>query len=556
MRLVPSPPESNFHFRVLSRLNAMTCLLALSVVSISTGCGSSHSSPGTPPPLSGNTTVTLLLSSTANGQLLNYGMYVQSLALTSQSGKTATLISTEQPTEFMHLNGLIEPYGTSTVPQDIYTSATAKIGYASFTCVTVQGPSDPTSGSLTMSTYAYGGVPDSAISVNLPNPITITGDTMSVKLNLQVSQSATLPSSCYTAQFPAPYTITPNFELSSISTVANPVSSANGRIEGLVGEIQSIATSGNRFMLYLGESSRGQSIGGPGSPRSATISVDSKTTFYGTPGFSGLQAGSFIDLDGALQSDSSIAASRMSVHDPTALNVMFGPAADVSAAVPEFFSFSLGSLGVDYNKIPSALGVYKYSPTTMFQTTEQFTNLGTLPFVPNFQGSNLVPGQNLAIYSQNVHFSAPDQYTPATTMTLLPQTINGTIVGPLANGLNGYLVQLAPYDLFPILAVQPGQPNLLTHADLVEIYTDSSTAMLNTEPLTNGSTGRFYGLIFNDNGSLKMDCAQVRDGVDVAPVTGAASPVGFASSPLSAKPPKVTFDQSPDGKRQFYTYTK
>jgi len=97
---------------------------------------------------------------------------------------------------------------------------------------------------------------------------------------------------------------------------------------------------------------------------------------------------------------------------------------------------------------------------------------------------------------------------------------------------------------------------LLTHADLVEIYTDSSTAMLNTEPLTNGSTGRFYGLIFNDNGSLKMDCAQVRDGVDVAPVTGAASPVGFASSPLSAKPPKVTFDQSPDGKRQFYTYTK
>src|SRR5258706_4069402 len=498
MRLVPSSPESNFHFCVLSRLNAMACLLALSVLSISTGCGSSHSSPGTPPPLSGNTTVTLLLSSTANGQLLNYGMYIQSLTLNGKSGKTATLISTEQPTEFMHLNGLIEPYGTSTVSQDIYTSATAKIGGASFTCVTVQGPSDPNPGSLTMSTYAYGYVSDSAVSVNLPAPITVTGDTMALKLNLQVSQSATIPNSCYTTQFPVPYAITPNFELSAISTVPNPVSSANGRIEGLVGEIQSIATSGNRFALYISESPLVRLTPANHILRTATIAVDSKTTFYGTAGFAGLQAGSFVDLDGAVQSDGSLVASRISVHDPTALNVMFGPAAQIGGTGPTFFSFSIGSQGVDYDKTPFSLGIYKYSPTTLFQTTEQFTNLGTLPFVPNFQGSNLVPGQNLAIYSQNVHFSAPDQYTPATTMTLLPQTINGTIVGPLASGLNGYLVQLAPYDLFPIMAVQPGQPNLLAHPDLVEVYMDSSTSMLNTKPLTNGSIGRFYGLIFND----------------------------------------------------------
>jgi hypothetical protein len=28
-----------------------------------------------------------------------------------------------------------------------------------------------------------------------------------------------------------------------------------------------------------------------------------------------------------------------------------------------------------------------------------------------------------------------------------------------------------------------------------------------------GSVVRFYGLVFNDNGMLRMDCAQVNDGV-------------------------------------------
>jgi len=37
--------------------------------------------------------------------------------------------------------------------------------------------------------------------------------------------------------------------------------------------------------------------------------------------------------------------------------------------------------------------------------------------------------------------------------------------------------------------------------------------MLNSNALTVGNTLRFYGLIFNDNGTLRMDCAQVNDGV-------------------------------------------
>ncbi len=72
---------------------------------------------------------------------------------------------------------------------------------------------------------------------------------------------------------------------------------------------------------------------------------------------------------------------------------------------------------------------------------------------------------------------------------------------------------LAPYDLFPALAVQPGQTTLLKNPNTVYVYADSSAQMLNTSPIAAGGVFRFYGLVFNDSGTLRMDCAQVNDGV-------------------------------------------
>jgi len=59
----------------------------------------------------------------------------------------------------------------------------------------------------------------------------------------------------------------------------------------------------------------------------------------------------------------------------------------------------------------------------------------------------------------------------------------------------------------PTFAVQAEQITLLTDPSQVEVYTDNSTQMLNTEALTVGNALRFYGLVFNDNGTLRMDCA-------------------------------------------------
>ncbi len=61
--------------------------------------------------------------------------------------------------------------------------------------------------------------------------------------------------------------------------------------------------------------------------------------------------------------------------------------------------------------------------------------------------------------------------------------------------------------------MQQGQTTLLTDPNTVVVYADSNTQMLNTAPVAVGSVVRFYGLVFNDNGTLRMDCAEILDGV-------------------------------------------
>ena len=122
-----SPPAPSHSFLIT--------LALLAGIGITTACGSSGSSGPTPPKFSGNTSVTVLLSSAANDQVTRFDVALQTLTLTSQSGTTVTLLSSQQPAEFMHLNGGIEPLTTVSIPQGIYTAATATLGGAVFVCI-------------------------------------------------------------------------------------------------------------------------------------------------------------------------------------------------------------------------------------------------------------------------------------------------------------------------------------------------------------------------------------------------------------------------------------
>ena len=79
-----SPPRLP---RVPLILLAFTAALA---GAFTTGCGSASSNSG-PPPLSGNTSVTVLLSSTANDQLSEFDMDFVSVTLSNKAGKTVAL---------------------------------------------------------------------------------------------------------------------------------------------------------------------------------------------------------------------------------------------------------------------------------------------------------------------------------------------------------------------------------------------------------------------------------------------------------------------------------
>lgn len=498
---------------VLTSISALVITVLATI--LTTGCGSGQSTPP-PPKFSGNTQVTVALSSTANDQVSQFGVELQSLTLTSQSGKTVNLFSSQQPAEFMHLNGGIEPLLTVTVPQDIYTSATATLAGAVFVCL-AQVPG----GGLGIANYS---IVNGGPTVNLPSPITVTGNNMALLLNMQVSSSAVF-SACWTSPSFEGFSMMPTFNLSPLVLSASPTNSGNGKVSGLMAQIASVGTAGSSLTLAIADGPYGTMVGSTGGgtylfePRTISASFNSATIFQGVSGASALAAGMFLNLDGAIQPDGSLLATRIEVEDSSAVNDSSGPVMFVDNVVPGFELYGrteLGALQTIGGQSGIYLSVINFAiDNTVFQTSGQFTNLPNLPFVPAFNASNMVAGQDVDVSSANFVLSGGIG-TPTNTITLVPQTVDGTIVAstPSSGGFTDYTVSLASYDLFPTLAVQQGQTTLLTNPSQMEVYVDSNTQHLNTQQaLASGSTLRFYGLVFNDNGTLRMDCAQVNDGV-------------------------------------------
>ncbi|HEX4580704.1 MAG TPA: DUF5666 domain-containing protein [Acidobacteriaceae bacterium] len=463
------------------------------------GCGGGSQPPSTGPGSGATSSVTVTLSSTANDQVSGFNLTLDSVTLTNQSGKIVTLLSKPVSAEFIHLNGTVEPLVTASIPQDTYTSATVTVGESRFFCVTL----DPATGNgIDVSNFAYGQTPSSQVSTTLPAPITVAGNAMELMLNMQVSPSATY-NTCIQNSI-EPYSINPTFSLASFDFPAQPTNSSNGEAIALEGFISSVDTASNAFTVAAAD--------GP----SWTVKTSATTLFQGVAGFHALAAGVPVDMDGAIQTDGSLLASRIAVYDKntTALSIVTGPLLFVDTLVPELLTFGREQQGALYaaSKFISPPS-YNFGNAT-FPTSGQLANLRGLPFAPSFTAANMVAGQNVSITSHAAALLNSPNRIAAATVTLMPQTINGTIAAvSTSGGFDTYTVLLAPYDLIPALAVQPGQTTLLANPGTVVVYVDSNTQMLNSTVLQPGTVMRFYGLLFNDQGTLRMDCTQVNDGV-------------------------------------------
>lgn len=466
--------------------------LLLAICSAS-GC-SSGMSMNQPPPTP--TSVTVLLSSTANDKLSEFSLNITGLTLTNKAGAQVPVITSSQTAEFIHSNGAATPLPPVRIPQDTYTAATATIGAASFTCETLNS-----SGGLVISIFAYGHTPSSQVTVNLPRPITISGNDMGVSLNLLASPSASY-SSCNPSGSVEQFSINPTFDLTPITFASQPTNDENGKETAVRGRVSSVDTGSGRFRLVT--------------PDGLTLPLNSSTStlFQGISDIHSLSAGMFVDTDAAIQSDGSLLATRAAVYDQTATNVMAGPLNFVDALVPALQVLGRQQQGDDRSAHPTVSDYYSFPANTVFKTSGEFTNLQNLPFVATFNGATMVAGQHIAVFSQTISNLGSYPYTSANTITLLPQTINGTVSSVSSAGSFAvYTVTLAPYDLFPALAVQPGQATVLNNPSSLEVYVDSTAQLLNTNSLAPGSVLRFYGLVFNDNGTLRMDCNQINDGV-------------------------------------------
>jgi Domain of unknown function (DUF5666) len=294
-----------------------------------------------------------------------------------------------------------------------------------------------------------------------------------------------------------------------MTVAAQPTNPANGKMTALEGLVVSAGTEPGSFTVAAAD----------GSPLGTTMSTtwrvntNSSTAFQGIGNAAGLTAGVAVDMDGVLQPDGSVLATRVAVPDPDTTNLVVnrGPLMQVAAALPVMTQVNQEAEGSQ--QYIDGWPVYNFGNAT-FATWGGILNVASLPFAASFDAANMVPGQIVAISSHVTAVGPYPTYVPASVMTLMPQTIDGTVEAMgTAGAFTTYTLELAPYDMFPQFAVQAGQTTLLTNPLQLVVYADQNTQMVNTGAPAVGTMARFTGLIFNDQGTLRMDCTQVGAGV-------------------------------------------
>jgi hypothetical protein len=459
------------------------------------GCGGSGSPSPAPAPVPvTHTAVTLLLSSTASDALSRFTVTFATVTLTSRSGTTVTLLGTPQDAELLHLNGGGAPLITAEVPADTYIAASATLADATVSCVSLGA-----AGGLLASTSDQGAAaPASLVSVNLPQPITIGAAPQVLKLELQAAASATA-ASCDTANS-AP--IRPTFKLTEYAVAAQPTSSANGRLSALDGIISAVAPAAFSVTSLDG--------------LSWTVALDRGTTFSGIDGPAGLVAGLPVSFDALLKSDGSLVATSVMVsdHSPAQLTAWRGPLTFVAANAAQVDLFMNGVRGSLFPHGDGLGAVWNLGVSgATYQVALAGKELGSLPFHAQFDALTAVPGQNVHVTTHAIAFPNSPGVVAATTLTLLPQTVQATVTGAVdAGGYVAYTLALAPFDLFNALATQPDQVTKVAQPATLVAYVGPDTSVLASGGVAAGATLRFNGLVFNDNGTLRMACVEVLDG--------------------------------------------
>jgi Domain of unknown function (DUF5666) len=327
----------------------------------------------------------------------------------------------------------------------------------------------------------------------LNTPLTVTGGAMGLLLDLNIPKSTT-----YTPFLAGTPTLAPGggqtafnpaFSLTGVPLAANPATLHDGEAEDIHGQV-----TANSAGVFAIAAANGANL---------SFTTSSSTIFAGAGNTTPSPVGSFVDIDAALQADGSMLATRVQTEAISQLYSLVGQTTQFSALI-------LQNAGREQQgpNLPNVTGFYgdnvQLGPSTLFEIAWPNGNVPAgLPFTPALNATSLVPGQNLATPVNSQQY-INDVIPVTNTVTLEPQTINATVASvSTVNGQATYQVTLFADDLISIFG--PGSS--------VVVYATAATHTITSSALTSGSVGRFRGLLFDDNGTLRMVATEIEDGV-------------------------------------------
>lgn len=458
------------------------------------GCGSG----GNPPtaavkacvkPDAPTTQVPILFTSDAAlGALDSFYLAINSITLTDSCGNSVAAYTpqTQNTTvgissiELRHVNGVSEPLTIAALPAADYTSATVTYSDVGIGFVY------PDDSHFNLSEVQTNPI---AATADLPSPITIDGSGTALTLDALVTAPIVIGPIGSVGD--STVTVTPAFQLTGFKPAAAPTNDRNGKVN-----IRGLVNSVSADSFNMNNSTTG----------TFDISISPQTVYQGIGSLAALPINAPANVDVALQPDGSLVATRIEVENTATGGSWVGPlvitypTGAYQEIIPQLWQEANNPAG-PYIASDAFPFQFQFTGNTFFQRSGSSIDLTDLPFAPSFASfADVALGQGLSIDWSAQQLSGNEPQTEAITAVLVPRTFSGTIsaITP-ADKYTAYTLTLAANDMM----------QTVNHTASITAYTNVGT-QLEDGPLSVGDLVNMHGLVYSDNGVLRLVADQVR----------------------------------------------
>lgn len=434
-----------------------------------TACGGGDSTPATPMPTPGTTSVQVNLGDGPADWMLAFSMNVSSMSITGNSG-TVNVANASTPVEMIHRLGIMEPIAIVSAPQGTYTSASITIASCSVTYL------DPATKTLQQQTIS------GPITASIPFTSSIAVGTAPLAFNfdLDLENSVTMDPA-------GKLHFSPTFHFATgTQGQGNANSVFNGGMQQMMGDINS--TSTNSFTMTSLQATN-----------TFNIMTNSTTQFQGNiNNMNMLAKGMGVLVTAALQSDGTLLATRVRSKMNSG-GIMGGGIITEVTGQPATQLTIVMQNGAGASVTPAYLSetiTVNLTSSTEFEIDNDRIDLSHLPFQPLFNANNIFAGQSVLPVTNTGNMVSGMAGTTVGTVTasslrLQEQGFRGTTDVAITPGASRTFV----------LTLMPGCAfTTLTGANKILVYQQTGTNVENNTAIAAGATLRVHGLLFQNSG--------------------------------------------------------